>query len=124
MTPADSIDCKVGRNLVAALAQQDWPLLESYLQPDISFRALTPPGLREAKDAKGAAAYFRQWFGDAKPLELQSVEAGVLRDRLHLVYRFRAREDRWYVVEQQLYCVLTQGKISHLDLLCSGFRPE
>jgi hypothetical protein len=88
------------------------------------FRALIPGGLRTTEDRVSAANYFRKWFGDADQLVLLSSEAQPMHDRLHLAYRFRAHEDQWYIVEQQAYCIIQNGHILQIDLLCSGFRPE
>jgi hypothetical protein len=47
-------------------------------------------------------------------------------DRLHVSYRLRVRRsgDLWNVVEQHLLCAHDVGRITALDLVCSGFRPE
>ena len=38
-------------------------------------------------------------------------------------YRIRNREDgEWYLVEQHLFATVSGERISHADLLCSGFR--
>jgi ketosteroid isomerase-like protein len=43
---------------------------------------------------------------------------------VHIAYRFAGVEEgEPYVVEQQLYCTVADGKITRADLLCSGFRP-
>ena len=47
-----------------------------------------------------------------------------MHDRVHITYRVRQHEDQWYLVEQQAYCTIRDGKINKMDLLCSGFRPE
>jgi len=48
----------------------------------------------------------------------------MVADRLHVRYRVRNREDgTWYLVEQHLFATMAGDRISHLDLLCSGFRP-
>ena len=83
-----------------------------------------PRGLRNADDRDGAAGYFQKWFGDADQLILLGSEVEAMHDRLHITYRFRAHEDQWYIVEQHTYCVVENGYIKQLDLLCSGFRPE
>jgi len=32
--------------------------------------------------------------------------------------------DPWKIVEQHLFCALDDGRITALDLVCSGFRPD
>ena len=124
-TPRDSLDpIATGQTLVAALARQAWEQLAGCLDDSVQFRALIPHGLRSADDRAGAASYFQKWFGDASELILLGSEVQVMHDRLHITYRFRAHEDQWYIVEQHAYCVVENGSIKRIDLLCSGFRPE
>jgi hypothetical protein len=75
----------VGETFLQALANRDFEAMRACLQQDVSFRALVPPGVRQAMDASGS----------------------------------------WEVIEQRLYCdVGDDGRISTIDLLCSGFLPE
>jgi hypothetical protein len=124
MTTADaSVGEELGERLIGALAGQDWPALEACFDSRVSFRALIPPGLREGEGKAEAGGYLRTWFGDADELVLPESEVQPIEDRLSIRYRFRAHEDAWYVVEQQAYCEVQQGKITKMHLLCSGFRP-
>jgi SnoaL-like domain len=114
-----------GFELVAALAQRDFSRLARTLTPDVRMRALIPPGPVEvSRDA--AAAKFCAWFGDARDVELVRSESETIADRLHVSYRLRVKrpDDAWKLVEQQLFCALDNGRISALDLLCTGFRTE
>lgn len=113
----------LGATFLRALATRDWSALESCFANDVQFRALVPPGIREATDRTSAAAYFRRWFGDADDLQLIDSDVKRVQDRLSLTYRFRAHEDQWYVVEQRAYCDVNDGQIAIMDLLCSGFQP-
>jgi hypothetical protein len=114
----------VGRGFVAALERQAWEELAGLLDPTVQFRALIPYGLREANDRDSAAKYLQKWFGDADQLVLQSSEVELMHDRVHIAYRIREHEDKWYLVEQQAYCTIRDGLIKQIDLVCSGFRPE
>jgi hypothetical protein len=113
-----------GKVLVTALARQAWQELAACLDDAVQFRALIPSGLRTADDRASAASYFQKWFGDADELVLITSLVQPMHDRLHITYRFRAHEDQWYIVEQQAYCIVQDGHIKRIDLLCSGFRPE
>ncbi len=115
---------EVGRDFVAALQHQDWERLAASFDATVRFRGLTPRGLREAGERAAAAHYLQKWFGDADELRLVSSEVELMRDRLHIAYRFRAHEDRWYVVEQHVFCSIEAGRVTRMDLLCSGFLPE
>jgi|SRR5947209_226205 len=114
----------IGDRFLAALSDQDWEALQNCFAGDTTFRALVPPGLREGADAAAAAGYFRRWFGDADELDLLASDVEQVEDRISIRYRFRAHEDRWYVVEQHAYCDVREGRIERMDLVCSGFRPE
>lgn len=39
-------------------------------------------------------------------------------------YRVKRPGDPWKVIEQHLFCVLDEDRITALDLVCSGFRPD
>jgi hypothetical protein len=122
-TSADD-SATTGKVLVATLAQQAWQELAACLDDAVQFRALIPSGLRTADDRASAASYFQKWFGDADELILITSLVQPMHDRLYITYRFRAHEDQWYIVEQQAYCIVQDGHIKRIDLLCSGFRPE
>ena len=113
-----------GERYVAALREQNWTALADCFHDAVTFNALIPPGLRTASDRDSATKYLQQWFGDADQIVLLGSQVEPLGDRLHITYRFRVHEDKWYVVEQQAYCTLRDGRIERMDLLCSGFRPE
>ena len=115
----------LGQGLVTALAQRDFPRLANTLTPDVRMRALIPPGPIEVSGAEAAAA-FSAWFGDAEELELVRSGSDTIADRLHVFYRLRVKRpgDVRKIVEQHLLCALDDDRISALDLVCSGFRPE
>jgi hypothetical protein len=113
-----------GQVLVDALARQAWDELAACLDDAVQFRALIPRGLRSADTRAAAAGYFQKWFGDADQIILLASEVEVMHDTLHITYRFREHEDQWYIVEQHAFCVVENGTIKQIDLLCSGFRPE
>jgi len=114
----------IGTRFVQALSGRNWNNLESLFQPSIKFRALIPPGLREASSGVEASGHFREWFGRADAFELVDFVIEPLLDKIHIAYRLRLHEDRWYRCEQQTFCVVAGDQIEKMDLLCSGFRPE
>jgi SnoaL-like protein len=115
-----------GATLVAALAERDFDRLTGALAPGVRMRALIPPGPVEVSGAEPAAAKFASWFGKAEELELVRSACDEVGDRLHICYRLRVKEPGgpWKVVEQHLFCALDDGRITALDLVCSGFRPD
>ena len=115
-----------GATLVAALAERDFDRLAGALAPGVRMRALIPPGLVDVSGLEAAAAKFASWFGKTEELELVRSASDEVGDRLHVCYRLRLKEpgDPWKVVEQHLFCALDGGRITALDLVCSGFRRD
>ena len=115
-----------GTRLVTALAQRDFPRLAETLTPDVRMRALIPPGPIELSGADAAAAKFSSWFADAEEFELIRSGSDTVADRLHVFYRLRVKKpgDLTKIVEQHLLCAVDDDRISALDLVCSGFRPD
>jgi hypothetical protein len=116
----------LGTGLITALAQRDFPRLANTLTPDVRMRALIPPGPIEVSGAEAAAAKFAAWFADAEELELIRSGSDTVADRLHVFHRLRVKKpgDHLKIVEQHLLCAVDDDRISALDLVCSGFRPD
>jgi ketosteroid isomerase-like protein len=86
----------VGEKFLQALANRDFDALQACFQPDMSFRALVPPGVRQATDTWGGAKYLRRRFGDADSFEVLRTEIGHVTDRLPITYRIRLHDpDGW-----------------------------
>jgi hypothetical protein len=115
-----------GTALVTAVVDRDFQRLADTLTPDARMRALIPPGPVELSGAEAAAAKFSAWFGDAEELEVLRSGSDTVADRLHVFYRLRVKKpgDVGKIVEQHLLCAVEDGRITALDLLCTGFRPE
>ena len=108
-----------------AVAAQDESAIAACFTRGAVFRALVPPGFRERTGANDVAALIAGWFADSTELDLVEARTEEISDRLHIAYRFEGVEEgEPYVVEQHLYCVLTDGVIERADLLCSGSRPR
>jgi hypothetical protein len=117
-------DHRVGEALLASLVRRDFSAVEACFDPGIQFRALIPPGVREAANAEDTVGYLRRWFGEAVQLQLLQGQAETIGDRLHVRYRLLVDDaDGRQVVEQQTYCDVEDSRIVRMDLLCSGFRP-
>jgi len=115
----------VGKRFLAALAARDYDGLEACFQADVIFRALVPSGLREGIGPQVTVAWLRRWFDEADLFDMQKTDLDVVVDRLHIAYRIRVREEGVLkMVEQEAYCVVGDGLITEMRLLCSGFRPE
>jgi hypothetical protein len=115
-----------GERFVAALAARDYSRLATTLAPNVRMRALIPPGPVEISGREATSAKFSSWFGEVEDLELVSSGSEAIADRLHVYYRLRVKRpgDVWKLVEQHLLCALDGDRITALDLICSGFRPD
>jgi TusA-related sulfurtransferase len=116
----------VGQSFLEALATQDFDRIEALFTPQVRFRALVPPGVREGQTAAEATSWLRRWFGDADELQVLQATANLVFDRLYVCYRLRSHdtENGWRVVEQHAYCNVQDGCIADMWLVCSGFRPD
>ncbi|MGH2933641.1 MAG: nuclear transport factor 2 family protein [Gaiellaceae bacterium] len=115
----------VAQLLVAGITARDEAAIAACFADQAQFRALIPPGLRERTGASETAALIAAWFGDSTELDLLQTGADQVGDRFHISYRFAGVEEgEPYVVEQHLYCIVSDGRIERADLLCSGFRPR
>lgn len=126
--PAESLDPtapSIGKRFLALLAARDFQRLEDCFHTDVRFRALVPSGLREGIGSQVTVAWLRRWFEATDLFEMQRMHADMVADRLHLRYRIRLRkEGLMHVIEQHAYCVVVDGRVTEMNLLCSGFRPE
>jgi len=119
------VPSSVGTRFVEAIAAQDQWAIASCFTPEVEFRALIPPGVRERAGAADAAALIAGWFADSTELDLVDSRTEEVGDRLHLAYRLEGVEEgKPYIVEQHLFCALADDLIVRADLLCSGFRPR
>ncbi len=126
MSTQQSSATDLGAALITALAERDFARLADTLTPHARMRALIPSGPVEVSGAEAAAAKFSAWFGDAEELELVRSGSETVADRLHVFYRLRVKKpgDVEKIVEQHLLCALEDDRITALDLVCTGFRPD
>lgn len=109
---------------VEALARRDFLALEHSFAPDVLFRALIPPGPREANNASDACAFLSDWFGEAESFEFVTTNFARVGGRaqaayrIHLVERGVRKE-----CQQHLFADVGVRGIEKIDLLCSGIVP-
>lgn len=114
----------LARRWLSTLSRRDFDQLGGMLEPDVRFRALTPPGLREASDPTGVVSRFRDWFGVADVFVMRSSNVDLVADRVSVTYRIDVHENgEWLTVEQTMIGASGTHGFSSIDLLCSGFRP-
>lgn len=114
--------------LVEALRHRDFVAMQTWLDDDVEFRALIPPGIVQHATATASAGQFEQWFGDAD-YEFEVVESAVGRFGARAYARWVVRmwpvgqPDQTRRAEQHVY--LSGGeRVARLDLICSGFQSE
>jgi hypothetical protein len=117
----------LAHQFTAALAARDAAALRSLFGRDVDFRGLTPGRVWEARtpDALVDDVIFGSWFEPGDVIErIESVQDGRVGTRIRIGYRLRVENaGGTFTVEQQAFCDLTDGKITWLRVLCSGFVP-
>lgn len=118
-------DEELAARLVQAIGAADQVGIANCFQSDARLRALTPPGPKEAQGADAAGELIAGWFRDADPLDNVYHHVDRVGDRLHLEYMFEGTEGGDdFVVQQQVYATVADGRLEDATLLCSGFRPR
>jgi hypothetical protein len=117
----------LAHRFTAALAAKDTAALRSLFASQVDFRGLTPSRVWEAStpDALIDEVILGSWFEPGDVIQrIESVQHGQVGTRTRIAYRLRvASAGRTYTVEQQAFCDLSDGKITWLRVLCSGFVP-
>lgn len=120
-------DQTTGERFAHAIATKDRSGLAALLADDVDFLALTPRRMWEAHTPDEVAeVVFGSWFEDQDQIDAMThCAAGEpVADRQHVAYRFDlTTPDGPRVAEQQAYYAETDGKLSYLRIMCSGFRP-
>jgi TusA-related sulfurtransferase len=114
---------EVGTAFLDALASREYTAARSLVAEDVRFRILAPPGLMTEADAEGTIGRFSGWFGGADQFQVEGSSSDEVEGRAAITYRFRLHDaDGWQLVEQHLMLDVEDGRITAIDLLCSGFR--
>lgn len=118
----------LGEELARAVAAKDRDAFGRLLADDVDFKGLTPGRAWEATGpAEVAAVFFDHWFEPSDTIEaLVDITTGDdVADTRRVSYRLDLlNEDGEQVAEQQAYFRTTGDRITHLRVLCSGFRPR
>jgi hypothetical protein len=90
-------------------------------------RALLPKRVLEENTAIGVAAAYRHWYGGSGECQMLQAEHQTMVGRDYLRYRFLLRPDfapeQWHVVEQTGFCRVKDGRITRIDVVCTGVHP-
>jgi len=115
----------IGSRFAEALAAKDFDTVASLVNPEISFKALTPGKHWDASNPAEVIEVLKQWFEPKDEIrELIDSSAGAVGDRPHVSYRFLvSNPDGDFHVEQHMYYEHDENTITMMRILCSGFRP-
>ena len=116
----------LGERFARALATKDFGQVTGLLHPEVDFRGMTPSRFWEATTPDQVVNdVLRSWFEDQDRIEaLVDLDTGSVGDRERVGYRFAvSTPDGSYLVEQQAFYSATDGRISWMRVMCSGFRP-
>ncbi len=122
-------DLELGRTFARSLAKKDFTTIEGLLHPNLTFRGLTPGRARylwESHEPHSVVTdILQQWFEETDRIEsLLRLEVDRVVDRNRVSYRLSmSNPDGKFVVEQQAYYSVVDGKISWMSVVCSGPRP-
>ena len=111
---------------VFALSRKDERGLRELLAADVRFRGLTPGQAWEANSQDAAIEILLgSWFEDSDQIEeLVSHDVHEVADKIAIRYRLHVRNDGGrFLVEQQAYLTLDDGRIEDVAIVCSGYRP-
>lgn len=118
----------LGPRFAHAVATKDHSALRGLLAGDVDFRGLTPNRAWEATTADEVLAIlFESWFEDTDVVTglLDVTRGAPVGDTHRVSYRLAlSTPDGDAVAEQQAYYRGDGERITHLRVLCSGFRPR
>ncbi|HEX2463724.1 MAG TPA: NAD(P)/FAD-dependent oxidoreductase [Thermoanaerobaculia bacterium] len=109
-----------------ALRRRDWASLEQQLAADVWMRALLPKRIHEENTAIGVVAIYQHWY-DVDDCQMIEAEHHTMAGRDYVRYRFLVRPEfapeHWHLVEQVGFCRVKEGRITRIDVVCTGFHP-
>ena len=116
---------EIGRTFVTALSVRDFQRLQTAFHEDVQFRALVPEGIRGSIGSAETVAWLRRWFGSADEFQWLDSSVDQVADRLHIVFCILIyQNEEWQIVEQHAYCTVSEGGITAMNLVATGFRPN
>lgn len=123
----DGAMSSLGRRFAKAVAAKDVEVLREVLAADVDFKGVTSGRLWESQDADGVLeVVLGSWFAEQDVIDrvVEIREGDPVEDTHHVAYRFAiSTPDGPHTAEQQAYYRGTGEQISHLRVICSGFRP-
>ncbi len=117
---------QVGEAFLDAITARDFDTLHTLLDPAVEMRALLSGGYTEYHGADQVTGAYAGWLGGATRLDILAAGVEPLPRRIRAVFRVQLRRPGHTtdeILEQTAICRVRDGRISGIDMLCSGFRP-
>jgi ketosteroid isomerase-like protein len=120
------VPTNVVEEFLDAILNRDLSRVQSLLDQDIDFRAMTPSRIWEAEEPAEVQGVLRAWF-EHPERHVEGVEAtepSSVADTLRVGWQVHGRgADGPFLYEQQAYARERNGRIVWLRIMCSGPRP-
>ena len=118
---------RAAERFLDAVSRRDFDELERVFAPNLWFRALLPRRILESNVASEALTAFRGWLEGASGFRVLATNHHASQGREFVSYRFLLRPDwapkQWHIMEQSGYLREKEGRVSRLDVVCTGFYP-
>jgi SnoaL-like domain len=125
MTAVGGSELEATAAFLDAVARRDYDAIAALFAPEARLRALVPTTVRDDVGPEAIAARYRFWYGDLEHFALLETDEEAVGDRIRLRYRVRGTDpDEGPIVQEQTaYATVEDGRITVLNLVCSGSRP-
>jgi hypothetical protein len=113
-----------------ALCARDFSSVGALLADDAVMRGLLPPRVIEATGRDEILGWFTKWFAGGDGFEVLGRDDETTAGRTRVTWRFRfdghpvSGDAGTHEIEQTAFCDVVDGRVTRIDLLCSGFRPQ
>ena len=115
---------QMGEDWIQAISEEALDRLEAFIQPNLTGTLLLPKRMATLTSLEDLLANYHDWFDEATNFQVEASRVAMVGRKLGIFYRFRLQKPTgWYTIEQQLYCILRDGLVEKVHLLCSGFQP-
>lgn len=113
----------VATALASAVADRALDRLAPQLDEEVRLRALLPADQIEERGREAVLARFDVWFRDHDTITLADVAGDEVGDRVLVHYKLLIDPDgEARVLSQTAVCSMRDGRVSRIDLVCSGYR--
>ena len=114
---------EIGEKYIKFLSERDYVKMTELFDLNVTARFLVPAGLLTINTPENLISKINSWFCDSDHFELIKSDVVILGERIGVNYKFKCRENNeWFLVEQQTFSTILNGKIKFFALLCSGFQ--